>query len=182
MVFALRIGPSARGPSRGRSAATSHSSRRPAQHRDTEANARPGGVIRAFWEPDTTTSIPQSILLERDGPEARDRVDHAERPASGCACRDRANVGDDAGRRLTLRAVDDARAADLRELRPYIGWIRRLSPFVPQVRRRHTRSVRRSGPSARRSIRRTRRAHGRPASRDWRRRSPSHRSRMSSRG
>ena len=47
---------------------------------ETEANARPGGHISAFCEPETDDVDSPGVGLERDGAERRDRVDDEQSP------------------------------------------------------------------------------------------------------
>ena len=68
----------------------------------------PGGHIKAFCDPETTTSMPQSVGLERNGAETRNGVDDDERSGllrHGCQ---RLDVADDTGRGLRVGQIDDA--------------------------------------------------------------------------
>ena len=70
------------------------------------------------------------IRLQRNGSEARDGVDDAERAVLVHGRRDRLQVADDTGRGLRVRYENGLRAAELREARGDVVWGRNLSPGV----------------------------------------------------
>jgi hypothetical protein len=76
---------------------------------------------------------PPRVGLERNRRQARDRVDGHERARALEPLGDRANVGDDTGRRLRVREEDDFRAAHLRELLADLLGVRSLAPGIAQV-------------------------------------------------
>ena len=72
-------------PSRSRSAAASSARPAPSAAAETEANARPGGVISAFCEPETTTSMPQSSVSSGTAPRLETASTTTSAPASFAA-------------------------------------------------------------------------------------------------
>ena len=89
----------------------------------------PGGVISAFCEPETTTSMPHSSVSSGTAPRLETASTTETAPASRAAAARLLHVGDDAGRRLAVRQQDDARLA-LGEPRREIVGDRRLAPLV----------------------------------------------------
>src|SRR5207244_12925627 len=73
------------------------------------------------------------VRLEGHGAEARDRVDDDERATLLRYRRERLDVGDDAGRRLRLGQVDDARRVGV-QLGGEAGRVARGGPPLLQVR------------------------------------------------
>ena len=71
----------------------------------TDTIASPGGAIRAFCEPDTTTSIPHSSVSSGTAPSEDRGIDDEGRAAHRLL--ERAHVGDDAGRRVRVLAEHD---------------------------------------------------------------------------
>ena len=73
---------------------------------------------------------PPLVGLERDGAEARDRVDDDERAGRPRGGGERLEVGDDAGGGLGVRQEDGLRAAELLEAGGEVVRARRLAPLV----------------------------------------------------
>ena len=86
---ALRLRPCAGAPSPSRSAASVARSGRSQARSETDANARPGGVISAFCEPVTTTSAPHASVSSGTAP----RLDTASTTDSAPASRHAASSG-----------------------------------------------------------------------------------------
>ena len=122
LARALPVEVEARRASRSRRSAASETAHVP----------RPGGVISAFCEPETTTSSPQASVSQRHGAEARDGVDDDERSRLLRRGGERLDVGDDAGRRLGLDDPDRLRLA-LAQPRAHVVGVGRLAPGVAQM-------------------------------------------------
>ncbi len=167
----LLPGPHASSPSRGRSAA---SCRAPPRRRgETETSPRPGrGHQRLLRAGGDDVEAP-GVGLERDGAEAGDAVDDGQRPGRLRGRGERLHVGDDARRRLGMGHEHGLRAAELGKPGGEVVGARRLAPLVGDRLDRRSRTLRRASASARRSGPPRRRRRGRPASRGWRRRTPS---------
>ena len=80
------------------------------------------------------------VRLERDGPEARDRVDDGEGTLLAGRCRDRLQVADDAGRGLRVGEKNCLRAAELLQAAGDVVGGRNLAPGV--LERLHLGAVR----------------------------------------
>ena len=92
---------------RGRAARRALERRR----RDRRRTTRPGGVISAFCEPETTTSMPHASVSTGTAPRLETASTTTSAPPSFATSAERLDVRDDAGRGLGMGQEDGVRAA-----------------------------------------------------------------------